>query len=520
MKKNRRLTVFITILTLGISPLTTFAQTPLAPDIASISVNPETNIITVKYYESPSSSAVSLEIKNVYQTEPIAKSRTIKTINNNVSGSVDLDLSLLPNIDDILYTKPLRLAIDATDALGGSSQSLNESHTSIFVSSEFNYCEKAATLSWNPYEGFDCDIYTTSIYKISPNGQKSLYEKIPALNATYLIPMSYSDQGTCYYIQSEIIDSHSQRQTVTSNKTCPAAKFPKGPRFMNADYATALNDSVLESSFTIDTASEITEFRLWHSTDRKGPFETVDTTFLGQSAHPFIFTLQDSAVAKQRNFFMLVAYDECGDSLLSSNMASNIVLELENDQLSNNLTWNEYYKWQGSVEDYYVMRSIDGKPFENIGSRNQNTEYIIYDDYVGEMLYNNGEFCYYIEAREQDNPYIPETKNGISRSNTVCIVKEARIFVPSSFNPVSEVPANRVFMPQGCFFNIDEYHFIVWNRYDEIMFESDKYGESWDGTYSGKAVPEGVYMYKVNVGHHSGDIEKKGTVSVVYKEEK
>lgn len=519
MKITSNLSALAKVLCAALLPLSAMAQ-PIAPDIASVSVDPETSLVTVKYYASPSASAVGMDIKYVYQTAPIAKAESVRKINNNAQGSASIDVSTVSSYADDKYSKPFRVAIDATDGIKWS-QSLDKTYTSIYATSTFDYCAKSAYLKWNPYEGYKSEIYATYLYKISPQGLISRFSnKNLGLQDTVSIPMTYSDQGSCYYIQSEIIDNHGSKQTVTSNKTCPDAKFPKGPRFMNADYATALNDSTLEAWFTIDTKSEITEFRLWHATNKKGPFKTIDTAILGKTAHPFVFTLQDSMVATQRHFFMLVAYDECGDSLLASNMASNIVLELENAQLTNKLTWNEYYQWQGDVEDYYVMRSIGGKPYENIAARNQNTEYISYEDLVGDLLYNNGEFCYYIEAHEINNPWIPETKNGISRSNTVCIVKEARIFVPSSFNPLSEIPANRVFMPQGSFINIDEYHFIVWNRYDQVMFESDKYGESWDGNYDGKAVPEGVYMYKVNVGHHGGGIERKGTVAVVYKESK
>lgn len=519
MKINRKLHSIIAIISLSLISYTASAKL-YVPDIASVSVNPLTNIVTVKYYESISAEAISLEIQHVFQTSPIYKASVLHSISNNTAGSVELDLANLPNYSDRDYTRPIRLTMLAFDALGNNSDTLAQTHSSIYLDSDFDLCSKSAKLSWNLYEGYDCDILSTAIYSISPSGVKSLFQKISALSENADIPVNYGDVGKCYYIQCEIIDSHNQLQTVTSNKSCPIAKFPQGPRFMNADYATSLSDSTLEVSFTIDTKSEITEFRLWHSTSKKGPFEVIDTAILGQAVHPFIFTLTDSMLAKQRNFFMLVAYDSCGDSILASNMASNIVLELKNDQLSNELLWNEYYKWQGSLEDYYIMRSIDGGEYSTVSSRKQYSEYIGYNDYLGEMLYNNGEFCYYIEAREQDNPHIPDTKNGISRSNTVCIVMDARIFIPSSFNPLSAVVANREFMPQGCFFNIDKYHFVVWNRYDEIMFESDKYGESWDGMHRDKAVPEGVYMYKLNVGHHSGDIVKKGTVSVVYKEKK
>ena len=48
---------------------------------------------------------------------------------------------------------------------------------------------------------------------------------------------------------------------------------------------------------------------------------------------------------------------------------------------------------------------------------------------------------------------------------------------------------------------------MIFNRWGEMIFESNKLGEAWDGTYKGKLVPNGVYTWKVdfkdinNIGH-------------------
>ena len=37
----------------------------------------------------------------------------------------------------------------------------------------------------------------------------------------------------------------------------------------------------------------------------------------------------------------------------------------------------------------------------------------------------------------------------------------------------------------------------IFNRFGELIFESNDIGTGWDGTYKGKASPMGVYVYKI-----------------------
>jgi|GEM_PF-2573729 len=503
------------IILLFIATATKTTAQPQAPDLKYVSIDPGTNNVEIGYYASPSASAIELEIKDVFQTSPVPKAIAIKTISGNTDGTVTLSPNDFQNYSDGAFASVINIAIDASDG-NASSQSLQETHTAILCNSTFDYCKKSATIAWNNYKGFNVSVSNTFIYE-QISGKQAKVVSIPDLQDTEAtIDVDQTNKDACYYILSNIVDDRGNTHEVTSNKTCLSASFPKLPDFMNADYATTKSDSSIELSFTIDTATDITDYKVWHSASKDGPFEVIDSAILGKTQHPFIFQHQGNDVGKQRNFYMLVAYDECGDSILCSNMASNIYLELKEENLSNQLDWNAYYQWQGGTEDHYIYRSIDGGEFKEIGSENYSAEYLNHNDYLGELLYNDGEFCYYILAKESNNPH---TKNGTSASNIVCIVKEARIFIPNSFNPVSKIQENRVFMPQGSFFNKEDYHFIVWNRFDEVMFESDEYGKAWDGTYKGKAVPEGLYMYKLEVEHHSGKIKKKGTVSVKYNEE-
>ncbi len=85
-----------------------------------------------------------------------------------------------------------------------------------------------------------------------------------------------------------------------------------------------------------------------------------------------------------------------------------------------------------------------------------------------------------------------------SQSITV-IADQEDIYVSNAFTPNGD-SINDVFapIPKG----IRSYLFEIYNRWGERLFTTNSITETWDGTYSGKNVPDGVYVFKVKaVGH-------------------
>jgi len=70
-------------------------------------------------------------------------------------------------------------------------------------------------------------------------------------------------------------------------------------------------------------------------------------------------------------------------------------------------------------------------------------------------------------------------------------------YVPNTFTPDND-EYNQTFMPimtQGI--DIFGYNLLIFNRWGEVMFESNDYQFGWDGTYGGKIVPDGTYIWKI-----------------------
>jgi gliding motility-associated-like protein len=100
-------------------------------------------------------------------------------------------------------------------------------------------------------------------------------------------------------------------------------------------------------------------------------------------------------------------------------------------------------------------------------------------------------------------------------SVTIRIFKSgANIFVPTAFTPNSD-GRNDLLMPVLVGMNNLEF-FKVYNRWGQLVFETNLAGRGWDGTISGKAQRTDVFVYMVQGIDYAGrKIFKKGTCTLI-----
>lgn len=84
------------------------------------------------------------------------------------------------------------------------------------------------------------------------------------------------------------------------------------------------------------------------------------------------------------------------------------------------------------------------------------------------------------------------------------------LFMANAFSPGNDL-VNEVFMPRGR--NITVTLFQIYNRWGELVFETDKDGVGWDGKYKGEYVQEGLYLWKLNYTTPSGPYIKKSNAA-------
>lgn len=83
---------------------------------------------------------------------------------------------------------------------------------------------------------------------------------------------------------------------------------------------------------------------------------------------------------------------------------------------------------------------------------------------------------------------------------------ECFFYIPNSFTPNVD-GLNEVFKPlYDC--SIKDYSFLVFDRWGEIVFETDSPSNGWDGTYKDILSKEDVYVYKVKFTAIKGSVEE------------
>ncbi len=118
----------------------------------------------------------------------------------------------------------------------------------------------------------------------------------------------------------------------------------------------------------------------------------------------------------------------------------------------------------------------------------------------------------YIISATDENNCIDSTKV------TIVFDAEANIYIPNAFSP-NQDGSNDVFYVYGRGFT--DFNLKIFNRWGELIFESFDQNYGWDGTYRGKLLPPGVFVYYVDVKFISGiappeyQLYRKGSVTLL-----
>jgi gliding motility-associated-like protein len=83
-----------------------------------------------------------------------------------------------------------------------------------------------------------------------------------------------------------------------------------------------------------------------------------------------------------------------------------------------------------------------------------------------------------------------------SFSKDIYINPDIRLFIPTGFTPNGRGPSESdVFGVTGI--NVKNYSIVIWNRWGQIVFQSQDIHEIWDGKYGGKFCQPSVFGYKI-----------------------
>jgi gliding motility-associated-like protein len=107
--------------------------------------------------------------------------------------------------------------------------------------------------------------------------------------------------------------------------------------------------------------------------------------------------------------------------------------------------------------------------------------------------------------------YIVSKNVQIFKCDTARIVLN-EIFVPQAFSPNND-GNNDILYVRG---SLKEFSFSVFNRWGEVVFKTENQNTGWDGTYKGKELNAGVYVFFLSGQDLLGNsFNKKGNITLV-----
>ncbi|HEU4718230.1 MAG TPA: gliding motility-associated C-terminal domain-containing protein, partial [Bacteroidia bacterium] len=108
--------------------------------------------------------------------------------------------------------------------------------------------------------------------------------------------------------------------------------------------------------------------------------------------------------------------------------------------------------------------------------------------------------------------------DGNGCADTACVtifvdINCGEVFVPNAFSPNNDSKNDVLLVMGNCVTGIN---FQVFDRWGEKVFESNDPSMGWDGTYNGKPLDAGVYVYQLEATLVTGDVvQKKGNISLI-----
>jgi gliding motility-associated-like protein len=203
------------------------------------------------------------------------------------------------------------------------------------------------------------------------------------------------------------------------------------------------------------------------------------------------------------NFTYRINYtDECDNKSQEGIVINPIQMTGTMDNNIVTLTWTAYEGWANGVSDYIIDKfDLQGKLYQSINA-GINTTYV--DD---EADPDHQFISYRIRARANQSGVTA------SVSNSMNFIKESKIFFPTAFSPNGD-QLNDQFFVSGQF--IVKMELSIFNRWGELIFTTNKKGETWDGTFNGKPVAEDAYVWSAEVTDLAGRTYKEsGTVALL-----
>jgi len=483
------------------------SSTPPDPQpIDSVTVDPVTGNIIICWPPNTSLNVVEYNVfinPNAFAWVPMD---TVVGYNNNCWTDTVTDASS----QTAWYQVSATNNCEVSGLPAGSIVNGTDYHETMLLTADYDSCSITTVLNWNRYRYWSVGIKEYDVYTSLNNGP---FLKIGTTTDTTFTHTGLQETAEyCYIVRA--VKNVTERITSTSNKRCIVANVPKRP-----DYGYQYNSTVqpgntgVETYFFTDSVAGYLGYEIQRGTSPDA-LSTIWFLEYDPSTRYYDYTDPGARPGFNSYFYSIIGVDSCDQYADTLNMTRTILLEAEaNPNRTNSLQWNGYEEFNGGVTAYNIYRSFDG-PFTYLTSVPPGQ--LTYLDSIQEIIIGEGNFCYYIEAVEGIGAPIgapPVQFMEISRSNEACARQHPNVFMPNAFMPEG---VNNIFKPVTVYVESDSYLFQIYDRWGQRIFESTDPDLGWNGSFGGKELAQGAYVYFVSFVSSNGETyTKRGSVTLI-----
>jgi len=397
-------------------------------------------------------------------------------------------------------------AID--DCLRGTPPSYNTSpagteHKTIFLQAAVFLCEKRITLNFSAYINWP-DLTGYEVFMKSGSAPWVLLSNLPASTTTYTA--QGLSQGTSY--QFVVKATNSRGFSSLSNLVNVNLDQPPQPAYLYVQTATVNFDETIGIRVHADVLAGLQGVRVDRSANEFGPFVPVASSAI--SGTPVSLTDTQVDVQSQPWYYRAVVLDSCGNESIASNTVKTIYLTsaLNQLELTATLQWNAFEGWDGAISGYHIYRFVPDATPVKVAEVSGLTD--SYTDYLGDAFYAHGRVYYYITAIEGVNSF---GFSDSSSSNVSLVKVEPLIWIPNAFTPNG---INPEFKPVIGFIDPEDYLLLIYDRWGEVIFQSEDHTLGWNGDTKQGGAPMDVYVYKLFFKSADGETHQRtGSITLI-----
>jgi len=472
---------------------------PAPPVMDYVSVDTATGNIIVKWDASPSD---SIDRYIIYYVEVIGGDSA-----GFPQGEVGKDTLVFEWNTTRAGEGPTTMTV-ASSRPGSDPSPLARFHTTIFLTLQYDSCDKEIDMNWTPYQGWGTDLVRYEIFVGIDNGTYILIDSVDNDVTQYKYPGVEDNRRYCYFIKAIRNDGIGSY----SNVACKQIRHPLHPQWINAEEASSIGADQVIMDFYIEESGEVTSFHLYKS-DNPGmpPFPYL---IINDVSGP-TYSYTDDVVSTSKQYqYQLYSLDVCNKPVVPSNITGNIVLQASSVSLQAFLSWSPYVDYEAGVKSYQIWRITNmGDPVLINEVDGADTSFTDNLDFVTGSDVED-EICYYVVAEENDG--YTRGEQGFSRSNSTCISVTPKILMPNAFTP-NDDGRNDIINPVLTFIP-QKYTYQVFDRWGSRIFETTDPATGWDGSVNGgEKASEGVYIYYILLTTTKGiEVEQRGEITLFY----